>query len=70
VLNSKSGISKIYFVELPKDVQERFHNDSANAAQFNAAVQAEATPSNAAVAQIPTATPEQPKGSDAVPDRE
>jgi hypothetical protein len=25
VLRSKTGISKIYFAELPKDVQERFH---------------------------------------------
>jgi hypothetical protein len=25
VLKGKSGISKVYFVELPKDVQERFH---------------------------------------------
>ena len=25
VLISKSGISKIYFTELPKEVQERFH---------------------------------------------
>lgn len=25
VLKSKSGISKVYFVELPKEVQERFH---------------------------------------------
>jgi len=25
VLSSKSGISKVYFTELPKDVQERFH---------------------------------------------
>jgi hypothetical protein len=25
VVRTKSGISKIYFVELPKDVQERFH---------------------------------------------
>ena len=29
VLESKSGISKVYFVELPKDVQERFHYGSA-----------------------------------------
>ena len=29
VLRTKSGISKVYFVELPKDVQERFHNGSA-----------------------------------------
>jgi hypothetical protein len=25
VLRTKNGISKIYFVELPKDIQERFH---------------------------------------------
>ena len=25
VLKTKAGISKVYFVELPKDVQERFH---------------------------------------------
>jgi hypothetical protein len=25
VLKTKSGITKIYFAELPKDVQERFH---------------------------------------------
>ena len=29
VLRTKSGISKVYFVELPKDVQERFHYGSA-----------------------------------------
>src|SRR2546423_7718496 len=28
VIKTKTGISKIYFVELPKDVQERFHNGS------------------------------------------
>lgn len=28
VLKSKSGISKVYFTELPKDVQERFHYNS------------------------------------------
>ena len=31
VLRTKSGITKVYFVELPKDVQERFHYDPANA---------------------------------------
>jgi hypothetical protein len=25
VLRSKTGISKIYFTELPKDMQEKFH---------------------------------------------
>ena len=29
VLRTKAGISKVYFVELPKDVQERFHYGSA-----------------------------------------
>ena len=29
VIKTKAGISKIYFVELPKDVQERFHYGSA-----------------------------------------
>ena len=29
VLRTKTGISKVYFAELPKDVQERFHSGSA-----------------------------------------
>jgi hypothetical protein len=29
VLKTKSGITKVYFTELPKDVQERFHYGSA-----------------------------------------
>jgi hypothetical protein len=28
VLRTKAGVSKVYFVELPKDVQERFHYGS------------------------------------------
>jgi thiol-disulfide isomerase/thioredoxin len=36
VLKSKSGISKVYFVELPKEVQERFHYNAAQAAAFSA----------------------------------
>jgi hypothetical protein len=28
MLRTKTGISKIYFVELPKDAQERFHYES------------------------------------------
>jgi hypothetical protein len=31
VLKSKSGISKVYFVELPKEVQERFGYDAGTA---------------------------------------
>src|SRR5205823_7374882 len=30
VLSSKSGISKLYFTELPKETQERFGYDAAN----------------------------------------
>ncbi len=29
VLRTKTGISKVYFAELPKDIQERFHYGSA-----------------------------------------
>ena len=29
VLKTKSGISKVYFVELPVDVQQRFHYNAA-----------------------------------------
>src|SRR3989442_13747506 len=36
VLRSKSGISKLYFVELPKEVQERFHYNAAIAAAYSA----------------------------------
>ena len=36
VLISKSGISKVYFSELPKSVQDRFHYDAAQAAAYSA----------------------------------
>jgi len=32
VLKTKTGISKVYFIELPKDVQERFHPSAAKTA--------------------------------------
>ena len=35
VVKTKSGMSKVYFPELPKEVQERFHYDPAKGAQFN-----------------------------------
>src|SRR6476661_9731868 len=38
VLKTKSGISKVYFVELPKDVQERFHYNAAIASAYSAQV--------------------------------
>src|SRR5438552_16209467 len=36
VLKNKSGISKVYFVELPKEVQERFHYNAAIASAYSA----------------------------------
>ena len=36
VLRTNSGISKVYFVELPKDVQERFHYNAAIASAYSA----------------------------------
>jgi thiol-disulfide isomerase/thioredoxin len=36
VLISKSGISKVYFTELPKYVQDRFHYDAEQAAAYSA----------------------------------
>lgn len=35
VLKTKSGVIKVYFTELPKDVQERFHYDSQKAASYS-----------------------------------
>jgi hypothetical protein len=36
VLKTKSGISKVYLVELPNDVQQRFHYNAAIASAFSA----------------------------------
>jgi thiol-disulfide isomerase/thioredoxin len=36
MLRTKSGISKVYFVELPKEVQERFHYNAAIASAYSA----------------------------------
>jgi hypothetical protein len=36
VLKTKSGISKVHFVELPKEVQERFHYDPQKASAYSA----------------------------------
>jgi Tfp pilus assembly protein PilE len=35
VLKTKSGVIKVYFTELPKDVRERFHYDSEKAASYS-----------------------------------
>jgi hypothetical protein len=42
VLITSAGISKVYFTELPKDVQERFHYDPEKAASAHAPQQAAA----------------------------
>jgi hypothetical protein len=36
MLKSKSGISKVYFTELPKEIQERFHYDAAKGSAYSA----------------------------------
>src|SRR5215471_15282531 len=36
VIKTNSGVTKIYFTELPKDVQEHFHYDSGKAASYSA----------------------------------
>jgi hypothetical protein len=36
VIKTKSGMSKVYFAELPKDVQERFHYDPQKASTYSA----------------------------------
>ena len=36
VVKTNSGVTKVYFTELPKDVQERFHYDSTKAASYSA----------------------------------
>src|SRR6266436_544213 len=36
VLITSSGISKVYFTELPKEVQARFHYDAAKGAAYSA----------------------------------
>jgi len=51
VVRTKVGISKIYFTELPREVQERFQYDPANAARFNATTQAGVAESNAKAQQ-------------------
>ena len=53
VLIYKSGIAKVYFIELPKEVQERFHYDSARRAHFTADTGATAAQQNAAFAEHP-----------------
>jgi hypothetical protein len=42
VLRTKSGITKVYFTELPTEVQERFHYNSAKVAEQAATAQASA----------------------------
>jgi hypothetical protein len=36
VVQTKSGVTKLYFTELPKGVQEHYHYDSNNAASYTA----------------------------------
>jgi hypothetical protein len=51
VLKSKSGITKVYFTELPKNVQERFHHNSAQDARSTGSEQATVAQQNAPLAE-------------------
>jgi len=51
VLKGKSGIAKVYFTELPNNVQERFHHDSAQGANSTADEQALVAQQNAGFAE-------------------
>jgi hypothetical protein len=51
VLKGKSGIAKVYFIELPKEVQERFHHDSAQGAHSTANESAAVEQQNAPFAE-------------------
>ena len=53
VLKSKSGIAKVYFTELPKSIQERFHHNSAQNAHITVDEQATAAKQNAALGEHP-----------------
>ena len=59
VLKTKSGISKVYFVELPKDVQERFHYNVTNAAGHSAKPAADQATSQHPQTQLPSLPPVQ-----------
>jgi hypothetical protein len=54
VVRTKLGISKRYFVELPKDVQERFHYNAASAAGHSAGQPASQAAFQHRQAELPT----------------
>ena len=51
VFATKSGVSKVYFTELPEDIQERFHYSSAQRAHFTNDRQSTGAQQNAAFAE-------------------
>ncbi len=59
VLRTKSGISKVYFVELPKEVQDRFRFNAANAAGHSAKPAANQAASQHPQTQLPSLPPVQ-----------
>ena len=51
LLRTKSGITKIYFTELPKEVQDRFHYNVQQAAQFSSQTTTQTAEENRLVQQ-------------------
>jgi hypothetical protein len=65
VIKTKSGISKIYFLELPQEVQQKFNYDPQTAAAYSAQqVAALAATQNQAQRQQPAAGPNVPNGGE------
>ena len=61
VIKTKSGISKIYFLELPQEVQQKFNYDPQTAAAYSAQQAAAlAATQNQAQRQQPAAGPKRP----------
>jgi hypothetical protein len=46
VIKNKSGIAKLYFAELPKEVQDRFHYNAGQAAAYSGAQAAQVAQTN------------------------
>ena len=63
VLKTKSGITKVYFTELPKKIQDRFHYNAQQAAQFTSQTTAQTGEENRLIQQQQQAEEAQKKAA-------
>jgi hypothetical protein len=68
-LIAKTGVLKIYFTELPKEVQQRFHYDPVKAAEFNMAIRAALAQFNVKIQQEEAAAKEKAEAAKAQQER-